>query len=484
MSSTRELPIAHESGLGGHDEAARTSLTALQVVALVMAATFAAAMFGHLTRPVGFLSSFWPANALLMGLMVRNPALATPLGWLGAAGGYLMADLLMGGGLAVSLWLTAGNLANALAGFLLFQRISPADRRLERPQSLLFLLLISTAAAVAAAAVGSGSIVVFFDRSLVHAVELYLASETACNLVVLPMILTAPPLDRLRRSFAGLDRSFRSLLPLAALLVSIVAGTVVGGSGAVSIPVPAILWCALSYGVFPTAVLTFGLGLWQGTVLATSLPPSSAEFMPAIISHRLGLALLSLGPIMVACINSTRGALLKELDRAANQDALTKVLSRRALLLRSEAALTDGASQGQPVALLMIDIDQFKRINDEHGHAAGDTVLIALTRKIGAMLRPQDLFGRMGGEEFAIVLPDIAPAEAGAMAERLREACASLELVLDDGRHVRVTTSIGLVCSPATGATLQDLLRRADDALYAAKRDGRNRVVQAEPIAA
>lgn len=90
----------------------------------------------------------------------------------------------------------------------------------------------------------------------------------------------------------------------------------------------------------------------------------------------------------------------------------------------------------------------------------------------------------MGGEEFAIVLPDIAPVDASVMAERLREACASLELTLDTGRTIRVTTSIGLVCAPGSGAMLQDLLRRADDALYAAKRDGRNRVIRAEPVAA
>lgn len=459
-------------------------LLALRRLALIAALTFGSALLGHLTRPVGFLASFWLANAFLIGLLVRNPRLATPVSWLAIAGGYLAADLSMGGGLLLTLWLTAANLAGVAAGFLLFRRISPADRRLERPQSLLFLLLISVAAAVAAAIVGSGSIVLFYGGSLKHAVELYLTSELASNLVILPLVLTAPPLQALRLQVGAVWRSARALLPLAALLASIGIGTLIGGPGAASVPVPALLWCALTYGIFPTALLTFATGLWQSTALATSLPPSSAEFLPTVISHRLSLALLALGPIMVSSINSGRRVLLRELNRAANEDALTKTLSRRAFLQRSEAALVESAARYGGVGLLMLDIDRFKRINDEHGHAAGDAALVAIARELGAVLRPQDLFGRMGGEEFAILLPDISPDDARGVAERLRAACDQLELVLDGGRTIKVTTSIGLACAQAPKVSLESLLKQADDALYAAKRDGRNRVIEAAPAAA
>lgn len=484
MTTGRDLPSSRETSAADLGKTASPAVLVLRRMALLAAVTFGAALFGHLTRPVGFLASFWLANALLIGILVRAPRLATPSGWLAIAAGYLAADLAMGGGPLLTLWLTAANLAGVVAGFILFQRIDPTDRRLERPQSLLFLLLISTAAAVAAAIVGSGSIVVFFGGSLRHAVELYLTSELASNLVVLPMVLTAVPLRTLHQRASALGHSVRPFLPFAALLGSIGVGTMVGGSGATSIPVPALLWCALSYGVFPTAVLTFATGLWQGTVLVTNLPPSSAEFLPTVISHRLSLAVLALGPIMVSSINSARSALLKELNRAANEDSLTRTLSRRAFLLRSESTLAENARRGVSLALLMLDIDQFKCINDEHGHAAGDAALVALTRQISAMLRPQDLFGRMGGEEFAIILPEIEPADAAAVAERLREACEGIELMLDNGRHIRITMSIGLVCRPAATASLQSLLKQADDALYAAKRDGRNRVVQAAPMAA
>lgn len=448
---------------------------------LIAGIVFAAALFGHLTRPLGFLSTFWPANALLMGVMVRNPGWAGPLGWAAAAAGYLAADFAMGGGLGLTLWLTVGNLTDALVGYLLFTRIPEPDRRLERPQSLLFLLLIALAAASAAAIVGSGAIAVYFGQTPQQAFEFFLTSEFSSNLVVLPMVLTAPRLAELAgRSSGDLLKAWdlKAAFPAITLLASILVATVIGGSGAIAIPVPAILWCALSYGVFPTALLTFGLGLWQCTVLLAKLAPGTPEYAAALTSHRFGVALFSLGPIMVAAINAARARLLDELDLAANQDVLTRILTRRAFLLRSEAVLAASPAAGRPVALLMLDVDRFKLINDEHGHAVGDEVLVSLAGQISALLRRDDLFGRIGGEEFAILLPGLTQSSALALAERLRDGCARLRVPVEGREPLAITVSIGLVWGLAgPGCSLQHLLKQADDALYRAKRDGRDRVV-------
>ncbi|MGX1787848.1 diguanylate cyclase [Bosea sp. NPDC055332] len=450
---------------------------------LVAGIVFAAALFGHLTRPLGFLSTFWPANALLMGVMVRNPGWAGPLGWTGAAIGYLAADFAMGGAPGITLWLTAGNLTTASVGYLLFQRVAGTDRRLERPQSLLFLLLVALAAAASAAIVGSGCLVVYFGQPPMQAFEFFLTSEFSSNLVVLPMVLTAPPLAelarRLRTHAAPGRWRPKAVLPSVALLASMFVATTIGGSSAIAIPVPAILWCALSYGVFPTAVLTFGLGLWQCTVLLARLTPGTAEYAAALTSHRFGVALFSLGPIMVATINAARSRLLSELDLAANQDVLTRTLSRRAFLARSEAVLAASFATNQPVALLMLDVDRFKLINDKYGHAIGDEVLIALAESVSNMLRRTDLFGRIGGEEFAILLPGLTQPEVVTLAERMRDGCARLRIPVDGGAPLALTVSIGLVWGTmGPDCSLQKLLKQADDALYRAKRTGRDRVIE------
>ncbi|KRE24128.1 hypothetical protein ASE66_02375 [Bosea sp. Root483D1] len=453
-----------------------------RAAALVASIVFAAALFGHLTRPLGFLSTFWPANALLMGVMVRNPGWAGPRGWAGAAIGYLAADFAMGGSPGITFWLTAGNLTDAGVGYLLFQRVADADRRLERPQALLFLLLIAFGAGVSAAIVGSGCLMVYFGQAPLQAFEFYLTSEFSSNLVVLPMVLTAPRLADLAKQLgahvAPSTWRFKTALPGIALLASILVATAIGGSSAIAVPVPAILWCALSYGVFPTALLTFGLGLWQCTVLLAKLTPGTGEYAAALTSHRFGVALFSLGPIMVAAINTARSRLLDELDLAANQDVLTRTLSRRAFLARGEAALADSYAANRPLALLMLDVDRFKLINDEHGHATGDEVLVILAEHLAAMLRRDDLFGRIGGEEFAVLLPDLTRREALALAERMRDGCTQLRIPVDGGASLEITVSIGLVWGLAEpSSSLQLLLKQADAALYQAKRAGRDRVV-------
>jgi two-component system cell cycle response regulator len=129
------------------------------------------------------------------------------------------------------------------------------------------------------------------------------------------------------------------------------------------------------------------------------------------------------------------------------------------------------------LALLMIDVDHFKRVNDTHGHAVGDEVLKAFTRILEGNLRSVDLLGRLGGEEFAVVLPESDQNAAKHTAERLRAAVEALEFPFEDGTTMKITTSVGIAILAGAGETLDSLLARADTALYTAKGEGRNRVV-------
>ncbi len=138
-----------------------------------------------------------------------------------------------------------------------------------------------------------------------------------------------------------------------------------------------------------------------------------------------------------------------------------------------------GRSQryGGKLSLLMVDIDHFKRINDSHGHRTGDLVLAAVSEQIRKALRETDVAGRLGGEEFAIMLPETNLGGAILVAERLRKQVATQAIDIDDGQTVQCTLSIGVACLDNTITDLENLLHHADTTLYSAKNGGRNKVI-------
>ncbi len=164
----------------------------------------------------------------------------------------------------------------------------------------------------------------------------------------------------------------------------------------------------------------------------------------------------------------------------ARTDVLTGLPNRREILARLQSELDRSERSRHPVSVLMLDVDHFKKVNDTYGHAAGDQVLQAVAQAANACLRRIDSCGRIGGEEFLVVLPEADSTEATAVAERLRTAIEGL-MIIAEAHTVRVTTSIGIALLPAgeTHPSPESLIQRADNALYVAKEGGRNRVVLA-----
>ena len=169
-----------------------------------------------------------------------------------------------------------------------------------------------------------------------------------------------------------------------------------------------------------------------------------------------------------------REQIAKLLEETARTDFLTKLINRRAMhrFLQNEIARFERA--GGTFSLVLVDIDHFKNINDQFGHDIGDEVLVALSRAFESAVREQDIVSRWGGEEFLILLPGTAQADAVEQAKRLRQLLDSEVLQIERYPH-RVTASFG-VCEFTQGASLEFLLKQADVALYEAKAQGRNRV--------
>lgn len=167
---------------------------------------------------------------------------------------------------------------------------------------------------------------------------------------------------------------------------------------------------------------------------------------------------------------------MAQLEHLSTHDHLTGMLNRAAFVENAQRALARLAHARMPVALLMLDLDWFKRVNDTYGHAAGDAVLKAVSTAVVQALRPHELLGRMGGEEFALLLQDTDRQEACATAERLCAAVRALALKQEDGCMLYPTISIGVVALDRTPGNypLGNLLKLADMALYAAKDNGRN----------
>jgi len=161
-------------------------------------------------------------------------------------------------------------------------------------------------------------------------------------------------------------------------------------------------------------------------------------------------------------------------------DELTGLQNRRGFMEAAEEAVARSVRYGRPLSALFIDVDYFKQVNDAGGHAAGDRVLVRLAGLLSGEVRDCDVLGRLGGEEFGVLLPETTPQGGLQLAERIRGRVAAMAVDDDDGHRLRVTVSIG-VAGMGTGVEgLEGLLRAADDALYAAKSGGRDRVVASE----
>lgn len=450
---------------------------------------FLSSLAGVLGRPVALLAILWPANAILLGMFLRFPALNNVGGWFGAFWGFMITDLITGNYLVLTLFLTIANLLNPLVTLLLIRLFKLNYKEYNKGLTLLFLFLISAFGGCLASPIFAVLTIPHIPNTFMSLDRIWIDfgmwwSGEILNLVAfLPIVLAIPRkqdtqdyvIQKKQQAFK-LQNSF----PMLAVIMSVTLTHFFIGPGAIMFPIGALIWAALTYNLFLVAIINCFVAMFMyNSISAYYLAESPNAYISTTLSVRIGLFMLALGPLTLAIISLNRQKLYHQILYLANHDGLTTAMNRRYFYEESERTVQPSSlkSTAKTVSILLLDIDYFKNINDTHGHAAGDKVLQDFTRMVQSQIRASDLFGRIGGEEFAVLLKDVNLQHSIDIAQRICNLVHDTAITLDDGTTLNVSVSIGLshqslpFCIP-----FQQLINRADSALYQAKLQGRNRL--------
>jgi diguanylate cyclase (GGDEF)-like protein/putative nucleotidyltransferase with HDIG domain len=275
-------------------------------------------------------------------------------------------------------------------------------------------------------------------------------------------------------AIAAVALALGSRIPAIGFHVAVVAGTATAslalyawGAGSSYGPLPYVwvMLFAFYFFTMPAALLHLGLvGVGYAVVLAAESAPGNH-----VDGWVATMGTLLIGGVLVLVVRDRTTALINSLFEAAHRDALTELLNRRGFQEVFDVELERARRAEAPLSLVVGDLDRFKRVNDLHGHAAGDAALRTVARTINSAKRRVDVAARIGGEEFALLAADSDEHGAYMLAERIREEVEAGDDLL--------TVSFGVATFPLHGQSPEALLRAADQALYAAKRLGRNRTV-------
>jgi diguanylate cyclase (GGDEF)-like protein len=290
-----------------------------------------------------------------------------------------------------------------------------------------------------------------------------------------PLLICAAALALVAIGLAGWRRPPEAVLHAICPLGTVATTVTVSLAAPVGLTPIFYLWPMLVAAYFlprreVAANFAFALG-GCGLALAVWVEPGLREATFMAVAAIVGVV-----TAVVLSMREQVRRLVTRLGELATQDSLTGALNRGAFEQRLEAELARTARTGAPLGLVVLDVDHFKRINDSQGHAAGDRALCRLAVAVGASKRRSDVFGRVGGEEFAIALPDTGLDGATAFAENLRES------LRDAVGGTAMTVSLGVTEAATAGRGVRAMLHSADVALYAAKRAGRDRVVRADAL--
>lgn len=460
-------------------------------LAIIAIAIFLGALIGIWSRPSSFLAFFWPANALLLGLLLRFPSLQRIESIFGAIIGFFAADLMTGSNFQLTAGLTFANLVNVLLALFLMRFFHLHYKQYNQGLTFFYILILIAISSAMGALVAICTIP-YLPHSFMNANYLFYefilwwTGEMQNMVLFLPLILTFPTSRQFKRFYSSIGvKLFKwaNIIPLLLVILSTILATIFNGPGTLTFPIAALIWAALRYNFFSLAVINAIVYLVLFYNLNHFYPNLPLEqYLSTTLSTRIGLLMLMISSMTVCLVSTNRRFLFRELRFLVEHDSLTKTMSRHHFMLSAQHLLdkTQNASthKSHQLTLLMIDIDHFKKINDHHGHQIGDLALRHFAQITQSTLRNGDLFGRIGGEEFAILLDQTSSAQAELIALQLQQALMQHPLAINAQQSISIQLSIGLfhVENLDDIYHLDHLIHRADQALYQAKREGRNRI--------
>lgn len=439
---------------------------------------------GIATRQFSFLASFWPANSVLLGLLIRFPQTRHPISFIGAIVGYLLADTLQDTPFLLNVCMTSANLLYVITTLLLYIRFNAFIRSMHHGYFYLFLFTFCCVGALSSSLFAAFTLPYFNTKFALGSFWIdfgyWFTAEIQNALLLLPMILSAPTLNLFKQQLKEFKtQTAQESLPLLSVIFSIIVSHYDAGPGSLLYPIAPLIWCALRYRHFSVTIITsISCAFIIYHVSQNYLLLYHDQYLNNTISIRLGLIMMTIAPLTVSNINMVRSKLIQELQHTIAHDELTSSLTRRQFLQSVQLLQQQANTIHQTTAFLMLDLDHFKQVNDSYGHQMGDLALQTCVQTIHTILRSQDLLGRLGGEEFAIFMTDTTEDTAYQYAEKIREKISQSPIQLDNQKHFFIQVSIGIcICAPENKQTIEQLFKQADDALYQAKRLGRNQVV-------
>lgn len=423
----------------------------------------------------------WPANAILLGILAANRRTNTPVTWVLSAVAYVVAALVMGRDLGQAALFTIENISGIFVGLALIHRYSARLTPITDPVGLVTMFGIFAAVSLTSGVISHVVAAAGFDWGMIEEVLLRTVTEFLNLTIFVPLVAAQRMIRGPLKKKDGLDRRRFVLhgVALTTLLFAFGAMVFIGGPGAMAFYLPPLLWCITRVRSIFGFVLSAIAAVWTLVSVQTGLVALYAEHLHVetrmdLASFRLGVASVTLGALAVVALNAFWRRSAQEDKQRADRDALTGLLTRKQFYESADYSLGQLKPETNSIAIA-IEIDRFRSISHARGQETGDQVVLTVSELLTANIRRGDILGRLGGEDFAILLPGAGLEEGNRVAERMRASIAA-EPFRHDGSDFSTSVSIGLV-EFKTPANFSRMLSLADEALYEAKSAGRNRVV-------